>query len=250
MPFQPAGHSGIRTPVLFLFAHHDDELFVAALLRRLAAGRAPVICAWLTRGGLGAREREAESVRAMAILGIPRDDLYFFRLPDGGVLDHLDEIVGRLKRLMQGRDFRSVFVPAFEGGHLDHDTAQLAVALALKEQPGAINLFEFPLYNRYETRLLRVGEFIPDATPVRWTPVKFRDRLLKRKLSRVFASQRRLTLPLLGVKGGPLLLHRRGEPFRRVPPERDYTRRPHQGRLGYEYYTRRRFQDFAARVPA
>lgn len=250
MPFLKAGNSGIQTPVLFLFAHHDDELFVATLLRQLAAGKEPIICAWLTRGGLGAREREAESIRAMAIVGIPRDNLRFFRLPDGDALDHLDEIVDRLARLLQGRDFRSVFVPAFEGGHPDHDTAQLAAALALKQHPGKTTLFEFPLYNRYKTRLLRVGEFIPGTTPLRMTPVSFRDRLLKRKLAGVFASQRWLTMPLLGVRGGPLLLHTRGEPFRRVPAGRDYTRRPHPGRLAYEYYTRRRFAEFAAKVSA
>ena len=239
----------VKAPVLFLFAHHDDEIFIATLIRRLTDEHGQVACAWLTRGGLGGREREAESPRAVETLGVGRNSLFFFRLPDGKALDYLDEIVNRLTRLLVKLRIVSVFVPAFEGGHPDHDTAQLALALSIRLLPGGISLYEFPLYNRYHTRLFRVGEFIPDtASTTRWTSMKLRDRLLKRKLSHFFASQRLILVPLLGLKGGPMMLHLKGEPFRRVPVGRDYRRRPHAGRLAYEYFTRYRFGQFAEKV--
>ena len=121
-----------KTPALFLFAHHDDEFFIAVTMRRLAAARLPVTAVWLTRGGLHGERREAESRRAMELIGVKPSDQYFLRLADGHAIDHLDEIVERLTRLFEEIKPASVFVPAFEGGHPDHDTAQLAAAVALK----------------------------------------------------------------------------------------------------------------------
>jgi LmbE family N-acetylglucosaminyl deacetylase len=245
----PISKNEVQAPVIFLLAHHDDELFIATLLKRLSARHKEIACAWLTRGGLKGREREAESIRAMELLGIDSSRLYFFRLPDRSAFDYIEEVSLRLKRLLARLHIASVFVPAFEGGHPDHDAAQLAAALALAQMDREISLYEFPLYNRYKTRLLRVGEFIPDnAAPIRWTPMKLEDRLLKRKLAYIYTSQRLISLPLLGLKGGPMMLHVNGEPFRRVPDDRDYSRRPHSGRLAYEYYTLSRFRDFAGRA--
>ncbi|MDA8166379.1 MAG: PIG-L family deacetylase [Actinomycetota bacterium] len=235
-------------------AHHDDELFIAATMRRLAR-RGPVAVLWLSQGGLGGPRRPAESVRSMDIIGVPRRNLFFLRLPDNRLLDYLPEIVERLRRLFSRWQPASVFVPAFEGGHQDHDTAQLAAALALA-RPGLQSrrqprLYEFPLYRRRAGRLLAVGSLLEDpAAPVQQTPVELRDRLLKQKLARVYASQRLIVYPLLAIKGGPMMLHPRGEPYREVPPGRDYTAPPHPGRPAYEYYTRRRFGRFAARARA
>ncbi|MEK6536499.1 MAG: PIG-L family deacetylase, partial [Actinomycetota bacterium] len=184
-----------RTPALFLFAHHDDEFFIAVTMRRLVAARLPVTVAWLTRGGLHGDRREAESRRAMELIGLDPREQIFFRLPDGQVLDFMDEIVERLARLFGKIRPASIFVPAFEGGHPDHDAAQLAAAAALNRSGGkraaaALNraggnrfvegsgsgsgyskcattgerehrrqprLYEFPLYHRGNTKLLKVG---------------------------------------------------------------------------------------------
>ncbi|MHB9111771.1 MAG: PIG-L deacetylase family protein [Thermoleophilia bacterium] len=256
-----------RTPALFLFAHHDDEFFIAVIMRRLAAARLPLAAVWLTHGGLHGNRREAESRRAMELIGVEPSSQYFLRLPDGHALDNLEEIIMRLSRLLRVLKPASVFVPAFEGGHPDHDTAQLAAAAAIRrmsqvssdraveDEPAAVShatshiqrptLYEFPLYNRAAARLLRVGQFIPGTTEVRHTPVKLRDRLLKQRLAVIFRSQRAIIWPLTGLRGGPMMVHVKGEPYRRVPASRDYTVRPHPGRLAYEYYTSERFQHFA-----
>ncbi|MFA5801287.1 MAG: PIG-L family deacetylase [Thermoleophilia bacterium] len=241
-------------PALFLFAHHDDEIFISATLQ-LLAGRGDVSAVWVTRGGLHGGKREAESRRAMDILGVDPQRQHFFRLADGRALDYADEVISRLTRLILRLKPASVFVPAFEGGHPDHDIVQLAAAEAIRR--GAVDksgarrrpaLYEFPLYNRCATRFISVGEFIPDATPTLRTAVKLRDRLIRRKLMITFRSQRPITWPLLGFKGGPMMLHHAGEPYRRVPAERDYAVRPHPGRLAYEFYTPVRFGRFAEKA--
>ncbi|MDO8735673.1 MAG: PIG-L family deacetylase [Thermoleophilia bacterium] len=256
-----------KTPALFLFAHHDDEFFIAVTMRRLAAARLPVAALWLTRGGLHGDRREAESRQAMELIGVDPSSLHFLRLADGRSLDNLEDIVERLMRLMRELKPASIFTPAFEGGHPDHDTAQLAAAVAIRrmskvvsqtasenqsgaENPGAQpihkpTLYEFPLYNRSGARLLRVGEFIPGTTEIKQTPVRLQDRLLKRRLAVIFRSQRAIIWPLTGLRGGPMMVHVKDEPYRQVPASRDYAVRPYPGRLAYEYYTSVRFQHFA-----
>ncbi len=233
-------------------------------MRRLAAARLPLTAVWLTRGGLHGERREAESRRAMELLGVDPRNLFCFRLPDGHALDFMDDIVVRLARLFERLQPASVFVPAFEGGHPDHDAAQLAAAVALgrigwerrvADQDGELTaerrqtrrpiLYEFPLYHRADARLLKVGEFIPGTTSIEQTSIKLKDRLLKRKLAVTFRSQRVIIWPLMGLKGGPMMVHLKGEPYRQVPGDRDYTVRPHPGRLAYEYYTPVRFPHFA-----
>lgn len=233
------------TPVLFLFAHHDDEFFIAVTMRRLAAARLPAAAVWLTRGGLHGDRREAESRRAMELIGVDPSRQFFMRLPDGHALDSLDDIVARLAWLLRRLKPASVFTPAFEGGHPDHDTAQLAAAVAIRRMTLQPALYEFPLYNRAGARLLRVGRFIPGTTEVRQTPLKMNDRLLKRRVAGTFQSQRAIIWPLTGLRGGPMMVHLKGEPYRRVPLNRDYTVRPHPGRLAYEYFTSERFPHFA-----
>lgn len=235
-----------KTPALFLFAHHDDEFFIAVTMRRLVAARLPVAAVWLTRGGLHGDRREAESRRAMELIGVDPSSQHFLRLPDGHALDSLEDIIVRLSSLLRRLKPASIFVPAFEGGHPDHDTVQLAAAAAVMRTGQRPDIYEFPLYNRADARLLKVGEFISGTTEIRQTPVKLRDRLLKRRLAVIFRSQRAIIWPLTGLKGGPMMVHVKGEPYRRVPASRDYTVRPHPGRLAYEFYTSERFQHFAA----
>ena len=229
-------------------------------MRRMAAAHLPLAAAWLTRGGLHGERREAESRQAMRLIGVEPRNQFFFRLPDGRVLDFMDDIIARLQRLAAELQPASVFVPAFEGGHPDHDGAQLAVAAALSRgrsgagsgaaslkaaSVAAPALYEFPLYNRSGARILKVGQFIPAATPVEQTPMKLQDRLLKRQLVDNFPSQRAILWPLTGIRGGPMMVHVQGEPYRQVPRDRDYAIRPHPGRLAYEFYTAWRFRDFA-----
>ncbi len=236
-------------------------------MRRLVSAGAPIMVVWLTRGGLRGDRREAESRRAMELIGVKPGNLLFFRLPDGHLLDFLDDITLRLEKLFKRMKPASLFVPAFEGGHPDHDAVQLAAAAAIGRLGGQARnmrqfpsvresqtpppaLYEFPLYHRANAGFLKVGEFLPGAESaeqgfVEQTSMKLTDRLMKRKLVIAFRSQRLILWLLTGLKGGPMMVHMKGEPYRRVPSGRDYTVRPHQGRLAYEYYTPVRFKRFA-----
>ena len=88
---QPA-HVG-SADVLLIAPHPDDETLMAAgvIARERAAGRR-VAVAVVTNGDLSCDRnglvREAETIAAMALLGVREEDIFFLGYPDG----HLDEL--------------------------------------------------------------------------------------------------------------------------------------------------------------
>lgn len=124
---------------LYVFAHQDDEVAIAPRIARDVASGARVVCAFLTDGGAPAM-RNAESRAVLAELGV--DDVIFVGLPDGRLVEHLEEALAALPR-----DVEEIVTLAWEGGHQDHDAAHL-VALALAIARG-VRCLAFPLYRGY-----------------------------------------------------------------------------------------------------
>ena len=102
MPLLGLGPGGV---LLVVVAHPDDELAIAATLREVVRRGHPVFLHIATSGersqsGATGPEREAESTQACAALGIGRGHLSFQRLPDGGVLEHLPQLVEKTRSLI------------------------------------------------------------------------------------------------------------------------------------------------------
>ena len=250
---------------LFLLAHHDDEVFCAGHLRRtMAMGAGSRLgLLWATTGGLApARRRLAEGQRVRDLLGLATENAPDLGLPDKGALDHVATIVreaesllGRLEHGGRGGPAAppAIFVPAYEGGHPDHDALNLAAAVLCSRRPD-VRAFEFPLYRRGRLGLA-VQSTAPPLGSARppggsasgnWQ-IAFLDDdaiALRRALVGANGSQRFVSLePLLALAR----LAGRGRAVSARPlPAHDYATRPHEGRLLYELYTRRRFAQFAA----
>jgi N-acetylglucosamine malate deacetylase 2 len=242
---------------VFVLAHHDDEVFCAGhLLRALAAGERLRIL-WATAGGLapaGPRLREGERVRRL--LGLEAGAVRDLGLPDRGAVFSIADIVAGAESLLDDalgpghRGAATIYVPAYEGGHPDHDAVNLAVAVLRARWPG-LSAREFPLYRRG-----RGGLSVQAASPAAGTspqpfsilPLGDEALALRHRLARANASQLLPSLlPLLAL--ARVAGRWRAEPSRPLPPH-DYTRPPHHGRLLYEVYTRRRFADFRAAARA
>lgn len=158
-----------RRITLFLFAHQDDEFGAFQLiLDALLAG--DVLCAYLTDGGPDQalqRRRNAESRKVLQKLGVHHKDILFLgqelAIPDGRLLDRLDVVAHAIKQLAEARRIDTVYTPAWEGGHPDHDCL-CAVATVLSEECGTIKVArQFPLYNGFR----RVGPFFKVLSPLR-----------------------------------------------------------------------------------
>jgi LmbE family N-acetylglucosaminyl deacetylase len=249
-------------PNLFLLAHHDDEVFCAGHLRRALAGGGRVHLLWATAGGLApARRRVAEGARVLELLGLTGATGSDLHLADQHAAEHVGAIAAAVAQLVDsvpgearaaGDDARgtgvTVYVPAYEGGHPDHDAVNAAAALVAAARP-SLRVVEFPLYRRGPLGL-SVASPLPAAFTAREPLVVLslddRDLALRRRLARANASQLAPSLlPLLGV--ARLAGRGRAEPARPLPAH-DYTRPPHDGRLLYELYTPWRFARWSEAV--
>jgi hypothetical protein len=85
----------------------------------------------------------------MDLLGVPRGYYYFLGYPDGETDFHICGIVRRLRQLILRIRPTRVYVPAYEGGHIDHDIANVATDYALKEAHWSCRVEEFPLYSAF-----------------------------------------------------------------------------------------------------
>ncbi|HET7436492.1 MAG TPA: PIG-L family deacetylase [Thermoanaerobaculia bacterium] len=215
------------TRVLFVFAHQDDEVAAAVHILRFVRSGAHVACVFLTNGegnGCAAATRDDESRRALASIGV--DDVHFGTLPDGALVEHLDEAIARLEAI----DADEIWTLAYEGGHQDHDAAHIA-ALTVAEQRN-IPCVEFPLYHGFHSLgpLFRVCAPLPGQY-TRW-PVSMRDAWRTTRLVRFYQSQRRTWLGLLPFVIWRLFFVRRVV-TRDASAERTHAR-PHVGSLFYE----------------
>lgn len=249
MPTQPDGACSA-----FLFAHQDDEFGVYSLIEDTARQRHRPVCAYLTSGsadGCVAPLRNAESIQVLSRLGVRRDDIHFigtkFNIPDGRLIEHLEPVYMIVcDHLARHLPLAAIYIPAWEGGHQDHDATHLiGLAAALKLQNLA-KVYQFPLYHGrgLPSRALRVLAPLVANGPVTATPIPWRQRLRHLGLFMRYPSQLRVWAILFPLMLVDYFCHgvQRLQP---VDLERSRLR-PHPGSLLYERRTALRHEEFMA----
>jgi N-acetylglucosamine malate deacetylase 1 len=186
---------------LFLLPHQDDEFGIFhAIELALAQGRSLLIV-YLTDGAYGkanAQIRSAESLRVLSHLGVRRDRIHLLGgsidVPNLGLRHRLDSVYNSLRvELQRHPPVTSIYTPAWEGGHPDHDAAAL-LAVALSRKLGIENTFQFPLYNadRWNpVRPYRVLAPIDRGGPVIQQQIPFANRLKHLAMCWMYRSQKK-----------------------------------------------------------
>lgn len=140
---------------LFLFAHQDDECGIFQTIYSELASGSIVNCCYFTSGtpdGLNADLRNLESQNVLLSLGVEISNIHFigseFSIPDGNLIDHIQlAYEWTLAFLKKKNDPIKIYLPAWEGGHPDHDALHAAGVIAA-EKVGLINsALQYPLYN-------------------------------------------------------------------------------------------------------
>lgn len=230
--------SGLLAPkAVFLLPHPDDEIAVFALLA-LAVGKVETSCIYLTDGGWGGqdierRERESREVLAAFSVAHVRFLGRELSVADGDLFRRLESVFDAVESLLARESGPiDIFVPAWEGGHQDHDAAHL-VGVRLAGNPG-FRVRQFSIYQgaglpgpafRMLSPLAENGE----ATPV---PARAAERIRFVRHVLSYPSQWKSMLGLLPVYALRMLAR---HPFQLQPvrPGRCRTR-PHPGPLLYE----------------
>lgn len=224
---------------VFLFAHPDDDVFVAGTMKVLLDQGAEIHCVWATSGdyfGQGER-REKELAEAMNILGLKDPNVHLLRFPDLGLVSRLDEAADTFASMLHRIRPDFIVANAFEGGHPDHD----CVNFMAYEGPARLGIrprrFEFPLYNGsgpLHTWRWRINRF-PDHSPAeQYTVLPDTAILCKYRMMKAYAASQWMYMFPARLASSRRKLKTIGEVYRSCPAQRDHTIRPHAGKMNYE----------------
>lgn len=233
---------------LFLFAHQDDEFGVFSQIElELRAGRR-ALCVFVTDGGATASpdHRDAESRQVLQSLGVPEQNIFFIGrqllIGDGQLHQHVRKLAGWLQSFTNLHpEIKFCFVPAWEGGHPDHDLLHAVAVEIITPSKQNIEIWQYPLYNGRNCPgpLFRLFSPLPENGPVKQSRIVWRDRFRYVRLCLAYPSQWRTWIGLFPFA----LLHylfRGVQHLQRVDRAR-LKEPPHAQPL---YYERRAFLDW------
>jgi LmbE family N-acetylglucosaminyl deacetylase len=244
-PESPAQPGAAPDPVLFVFPHPDDDVFVGGTLSLLLRAGVRLHASWMTSGGYDgmAHARERELQQAMDIAGV--ENRHLLRLPDGGLIADLENACAKLVRLIVEVKPRVIIGSAFEGGHADHDATSFAIAESCRRAGWEVPLFEYPCYAPAADapRGLRLSAFPAQALNVRQVDLDKRAMRCKESMARAYASQKQV-FDLLEWRPSTR------EFFRECPKHRDHAHPPYPGLSSYAHWFNWRSRDRFERLSA
>ncbi|MBV9106332.1 MAG: PIG-L family deacetylase [Verrucomicrobia bacterium] len=223
---------GLRQIAVFA-PHPDDEIIGAfSILRRC---RAASFLVFVTDGAPAKTgneratlqcERQGESEKIALFLGIPRDHLYRIGIPDQETVFQLPRLIVSVFQLLWELRPDIVIIPAYEGGHPDHDSTAFAVHQAADRLGQSTPLIEMCLYHECNSRM-QTGEFLCHSSISDCLTILLsdEDRRLKEEAFAIYRSQ----ADVLKYFSTEL------ERFRPAP-NYDFQYPPHSGTLFYERF--------------
>jgi len=235
---------------LFLFAHQDDEFGVFAQIEQELRGGRRVRCIYATDGAATAIPdvRDAESRAVLLKLGVTTGDIIFvgrqLGISDGQLLRHTDTFKQWLNSFFNLHQKLDVcFVPAWEGGHPDHDLLHAIAIELLNPKKNIVKIWQYPLYNGRNcfSPFFRLCSPLPENGPVNRSRISWPDRLRYVRLCLAYPSQWRTWIGLFPFACAHYLLVG-VQQLQRVEKTR-LSQPPHPQPL---YYERRGFLDWSA----
>jgi LmbE family N-acetylglucosaminyl deacetylase len=220
--------------VLLLVPHPDDELVgVAVAIERLLEQGGEVYAAYLTTGvpasagsWLGGRfaypravaRRWLEATRVSAVLGLSFAGRQM--IPSRELKSHLRSSLDWARELAETLRVDRVWVPAYEGGHQDHDVASFIGARLTAD----FAVWEFAEYN-FAGGAVQSQTFVePNGSEVELT-LDEPERGRKRSLLGLYASEQK-NLGYVGLEREAL----------RPLADYDYMQPPHPGKTFYQRF--------------
>jgi hypothetical protein len=149
--------SSAESVALFLFAHQDDEFGVfQVIVDEVNKGR-EIHCAYLTNGAFGdvsPLRRNQESLNVLSKLGVPKNNVIFvglnLQISDGYLPSNLAACATWIHEWLRSfEDIKAIYVPAWEGGHQDHDALHAVTVCTAQDRNVLQCVRQFPLYNSY-----------------------------------------------------------------------------------------------------
>jgi LmbE family N-acetylglucosaminyl deacetylase len=241
MPTDPPASSPPSNSVLFLFAHQDDEFGVLHQIEQEVKSGTSVYCLYTTSGVVpdaDPQQRNAESRNVLESLGVDPKQVFFqhqLDISDGETLEHITSLRRLLETWAKHKLLRAIYVPAWEGGHPDHDVLHAVTVQVWQNFFLKTTIWQYPLYNsnglawgffKLLTPLAKNGEVLRQSIP--W-PARWRHL----RLCLNYRSQAKSWLGLYPF----VLWHYLFKGWQSLQPANlaRIQERPHQGQLYYEF---------------
>ena len=220
--------------ILILAPHPDDEVVgCGAAIARAQSQGAEILVSFLTTGVPGrdvlwpwhrprhaeyVARRRAEAEAAARFLGVKIAG--FQDVPTRQLRFHIRETHAVIERTIADQDVDTIWVPAFEGGHQDHDTANFISAMLAS----SVEVWEFAEYN-FTGGKVQSQRFVETSG----------DELVL-DLSAEESDRKRAALNLYPSERGNLAYVEAGRECFRPLSSYDYGRPPHSGTLFYQRF--------------
>ena len=213
--------------ILILIPHPDDEVVgcCGAILRAQAQG-SKIFGAYLTTGIFSRKkEKEAalrrEEAKAVAKL-LNIHAVAFEEIPSRQLKDHLHEVEKKIAVTIKDCEIDQLWVPAYEGGHQDHDVTNFLASRLKKIVP----VWEFSEYHFFGGKA-QSNSFFESTGDEKKLELTTKESQIKKKALSLYTSQwfnLRVVRPSLTQ-----------EAFRPLGCY-DYSKPPHEGKMYYQRF--------------
>jgi LmbE family N-acetylglucosaminyl deacetylase len=166
---------------LFLFAHQDDEFGVYYEIEEMIAKNKCVLCMYLTNGGYGnasIEDRNQDSTDVLVKLGVRKENIHFIgsrlSIEDSKLCFSLWTAILEVDQLLKKNSIDTLYCPAWEGGHPDHDALYIIAMILIKlRRLERGNQWQYFLYN---------SEKLPYTFFRVLRPLKLTEKIFSRKI--------------------------------------------------------------------
>jgi hypothetical protein len=152
----------------------------------------------------------------------------------------VNELILRLDSVISKFKPKIIYVPAYEGGNIDHDIANYCVAQLHNK---LTRIYEFPLYSAYKTILIPfMHRNFPETLGTKVYPLdKSQYRFVKDYWEYYHSQKLRFELYLRLASS---FKHVFGYEYIRELPQYNYHELPPTRNIAYKRYTKAKFSDF------
>lgn len=252
MPKQRGGKLNKKN-VVFIFAHYDDEIGVFERIKYHISLNHNVIILYCTSSSLDGKEniiRENKTVSVLQHLGIKKKNIIFYgklnNIPDLKLYKNFKSVYTDFLKIFKGYDSISkIYTHSYEGGHPDHDAANIIIRMLCKKLSLDNKFFQFPLYSGNNSKWLffKIFDSFKKNEDVISKNISFIDRVFFIKLFFSYIYVQPKAIFGLSV---PYLLHmffKRTQILQKANLN-NVMERPHEGLLLYERRKMLSFEEF------
>jgi LmbE family N-acetylglucosaminyl deacetylase len=184
---------------IFCFAHQDDECGIFEVIKRSLDENLDVICIYFTNGNYNntsIKQRNNESLNVLIDLGVKKENIIFMgellNISDGYLYKKSLKALNWINSLLKKHNnISNIYVPAWEGGHHDHDLLHAIVLIASRNYFLEQSVMQFSLYNSYNCPLFlfKVMNPLPQNGKLTKLRIKIVSRFLYLKYCISYRSQ-------------------------------------------------------------